>query len=133
LHYARTIRDDPPVELCAQALFPWLDQIALPLVIHALGGGRDVLPPGLLDGSVSCHYRLFPMLYARESDHVIDVLETVSAPNRIKKVLKGHDPIKRMVYQGRGEKVRALFDQTALPRKEQAIRNRLKSEGFWMR
>lgn len=49
------------------------------------------------------------------------------------KALKAYNPIKRMVYQGRGEKVRALFDQNDLPRKEQAIRNRIKREGFWMR
>ncbi|MDG1169000.1 MAG: hypothetical protein P8N14_07370, partial [Sulfitobacter sp.] len=29
LEYARAIRDDPPVELCAQSFDPWLDQIAL--------------------------------------------------------------------------------------------------------
>ncbi|WP_299967094.1 hypothetical protein [uncultured Roseobacter sp.] len=131
--YALAIRDDPPDALSAQTLFPWLDQIALPLVIHALGGARDALPPGLLDGTVSCHYRLFPLLYARESDHTIRVLEDVAAPNRLKKLLKQHEPIKRMVYQRRGAKVRALFDQNALPRREQAIRNRIKSNGFWMR
>ncbi len=133
LDYARAIRDDPPVALCAQELDPWLDQAALPLVIHALGGGRDTLPQGLLDGSVSCHYRMFPMLYAREADHVVRTLETVTAPNRIKKILKEYNPIKRMVYQGRGAKVRALFDRDHLPRREQVIRNRIKSNGFWMR
>ena len=48
-------------------------------------------------------------------------------------VLKEYDPIKRMVYQGRGMKVRALFDQEDLPRREQAIRNTIKRNGFWMR
>ncbi len=133
LEYALSIRDNPPRELTCQSLDPWLDQVALPLVIHSLGGGRDALPDGLIDGAISCHYRHFPLLYAREADHVIDVLETVSAPNKIKKVLKGYEPIKRMVFQGRGEKVRALFDQDHLPRREQAIRNRIKSNGFWMR
>ena len=131
--YALSIRDDPPPALVDQRLFPWLDQIALPLVIHALGGGRDALPSGWIDGETTCHYRLFPLLYARESDAVVDLLETVSAPNWIKKVLKQHDPIKRMVYQGRGAKVRAMFDQNALPRREQALRNQIKAAGFWMR
>lgn len=131
--YALAIRDTPPVELCAQSLNPWLDQIALPLVIHALGGGRDALPDGYLDDTVSCHYRLLPLLYARESDHAVAVLEQVTTPNKIKKVLKIYDPIKRMIYQGRGLKARALFDRANLPRKEQAIRNKLKSNGYWMR
>jgi len=133
LDYALAIRDDPPEVLCCQSFDPWLDQIALPLVIHSLGGGRDVLPPGLLDGSVSCHYRLLPLLYAREEDRTVAVLEEVTAPNRLKKVLKGSNAIKRMVYQGRGMKTRALFDRDNLPRREQAIRNRIKSNGFWIR
>ncbi len=133
LNYALRIRNDPPIALASQILDPWLDQVALPLVIHALGGGRKSDAHNFLDGPVSCHYRFLPLLYARESDAVIETLEAISRPNKLKKVLKGYDPIKRMVYQGRGQKVRALFDQNDLPRKEQAIRNRIKSNGFWMR
>jgi len=133
LEYALAIRDDAPPELICQELDPWLDQVALPLVIHALGGGRDTLPAGLLDGSVSCHYRLLPLLYAREADAVVAEIEEALAPNRIKKVVKEYNPVKRMVFQGRGAKVRGLFDRDNLPRREQAIRNKIKREGFWMR
>lgn len=52
---ARSIRDDPPAALICQPLDPWLDQVALPLVIHGLGGARNTIPEGLLDGRVSCH------------------------------------------------------------------------------
>ncbi len=133
LAYAQAIRDDPPETLVCQSLDPWLDQVALPLVIHALGGGRPGSELAGLDGEVTCHWRLLPLLYARESDRVVEVLEGVAAPNRIKKVLKEHEPMKRLIYQGRGQKARALFDRANLPRREQAIRNKLKSEGFWMR
>ncbi|MEL6991832.1 MAG: hypothetical protein AAGL92_09675, partial [Pseudomonadota bacterium] len=88
LDYAVAIRDDPPRELICQSLDPWLDQIALPLVIHSLGGGRNTIPDGLLDGSVTCHYRVLPLLYAREDDRVVQVLEDAASPNWIKKVLK---------------------------------------------
>ncbi|WP_370284035.1 hypothetical protein [Pseudooceanicola sp.] len=133
LRYALGIRDTPPRALELQSLDPWLDQVALPLVIHALGGGRDTLPPGLMDGAVTCHYRVLPLLYAREGDRAVEVLERVAAPQPVKKVLKQYEPMLRMIYQGRGAKVRAMFDRDNLPRKEQAIRNRLKREGFWMR
>ena len=133
LDYALAIRDDAPRELVCQSLDPWLDQVALPLVIHGLGGGRDTLPEGLLDGTISCHYRMFPLLYARESDAVVEVLEEITTPNPIKKLLKNYDPIKFMIYHGRGQKVRALFDRENLPRKEQALRNTIKRNGFWMR
>ena len=86
-----------------------------------------------MDGSVTCHYRLLPLLYAREADHVVETLEEVSAPNEIKRVLKQYDPFKFMIYHGRGQKARALFDRENLPRKEQAIRNALRRNGYWMR
>lgn len=133
LDYAREIRWNAPEELVCQTLDPWLDQVALPLVIHSFGGGRDALPEGYLDGDVTCHYRVLPLAYAREADHVIETLEEITAPNKIKKVLKEYDPMKRMIYQGRGQKVRDLFDRDNLPRKEQAIRNTIKRNGFWMR
>ncbi|WP_417526051.1 hypothetical protein [Marinovum sp.] len=133
LEYALAIRDDPPAALVCQPLTPWLDQVALPLVIHALGGGRDTLPGGMLDGTHSCHYRFLPLLFAREGKHVVDTLEIVAAPNKVKKRLKDYEPALRMIYQGRGHKVRDMFDQDNLPRKEQAIRNQIRREGFWMR
>lgn len=133
LRMARQIRDAPPEELTCQPLDPWLDQVALPLVIHSLGGGRDTIPEGLLDGRISCHYRLLPLLYARESDRVVEMLEQVTAPNKVKKVLKGSEAAKRMIFQGRGAKARALFDRENLPKKEQVIRNTLKRHKFWLR
>ena len=133
IEYAIAIRDDGPEELVCQTLDPWLDQVALPLVIHSFGGGRDALEPGWLDGKTSCHYRVLPLLYAREAQRVVDVLEEVSAPNKIKKVLKTYEPMKRMIYQGKGAKARALFDRANLPRKEQQIRNTLKREKLWLR
>lgn len=127
------IRDDPPEEIICQPIHPWLDQIALPLVIHELGGGRPGPELDGLDGTITTHWRVMPLFYARASDSDIDFLEDITAPNRIKKVLKSHEPFKRMIFQRRGRKARALFDRDALPRREAAIRNRLKSEGYWMR
>ncbi len=133
LDHALAIRDDPPAELVCQPLDPWLDQVALPLVIHSFGGGRPGPELAGLDGGVTCHYRTFPLLYARESDRAVTVLEEVTAPNAVKKVLKEHEPLKKIVYQGRGAKIRALFDRQSLPRREQVIRNTIKRAGLWMR
>lgn len=131
--YAVAIRDNGPAEIVCQTLDPWLDQVALPLVIHSLGGGRDALEAGWLDGKTSRHYRVLPLLYAREGQHVVDTLEEVTAPNKIKKVLKVYEPMRRMIFQGKGAKARALFDRAKLPRKEQQIRNTLKREKLWLR
>jgi len=131
--FAVNIRDNGPETIQCQSLNPWLDQVALPLVLHSFKGKRDELPKDSLDGATSCHYRTLPLLYARESDAVVTTLEQVAAPNKIKKVLKQYEPFKRLIYHGRGHRVRALFDQDNLPRKERAIRNKIKSAGYWMR
>lgn len=131
--YATSIRNDPPPELVIQPLDPWLDQVALPLVIHALGGGRPGRALGGLDGAVTWHYRVMPLFFALANDAQISCLHDVTAPNKIKKVLKLYEPFKRMIYQNRGQKARDLFDRNNLPRKETAIRNKLKAANLWLR
>lgn len=131
--YACAIRDTPPPELLCQSLDPWLDQVALPLVIHAFGGGRDALAPGWLDGTHSCHYRTLPLAYAREDQAVIDLLEDIATHPRLKAVLTAHAPINRMIYQRKGAEARALFDRASLPPAEAAIRKALKRADLWMR
>jgi hypothetical protein len=131
--YSMALRDQPPATMIGQEIYPWLDQIALPLVIHALGGGRPGDGLAGLDGEVTCHYRTLPLLYARESDRVIEVLEELCAPKEMRRLLRDFEPVKLMVYQNRGKKVRALFDQADLPRRERAIRFVLKREGLWLR
>ncbi|PZQ97198.1 MAG: hypothetical protein DI533_14745 [Cereibacter sphaeroides] len=131
--YAVAIRDDAPKELVGQVLDPWLDQVALPLVIHSLGGGRPGGDLAGLDGDVTCHWRTLPLLYAREPNSVVEVLEAVCSPNPVKKVLKESDAFRKMVFQGKGAEVRALFNRADLPRREQMIRNTIKRAGLWVR
>lgn len=131
LDWALSVRGDPPDELACQSLDPWLDQVVLPLVIHSLGGGRPGSDLAGLDGSVTCHYRNLPLLYARESDAVLALLEAAVAPNRIKKRLRDWEPARKLVYQGKGrDKLRPLF-AGGLPLREKPIRQALKKHGWW--
>ncbi len=131
--YAKDIASNPPATLVCQEMNPWLDQVVLPLVIHSFGGGRPGPELARLDGDLTCHYRTLPLLYARESDRVVEVLEQVAGKNAVKKVVKDYDPFRRMIYQGKGAEARALFDRANLPVREQSIRNTLKREGLWLR
>lgn len=133
LDWAVSVETDPPEALAAQPLDPWLDQAVLPLVIHSFGGGRPGPELAGMDGEVTCHYRTFPLLYARESDRAVAVLEEIAAPNKIKKLIKEYPAIRKTIYQGGGSTARAMFDRDALPRQEQAIRNRLRTKGLWLR
>jgi hypothetical protein len=133
LAWAKNIRDNPPEELVCQELYPWLDQITLPLVIHSLSGGRPGTGLLALDGTATCHYRTLPLLYARDSDRAVEVLETVAKDPAIRPTLRHWGAVKQMVYQNQGAKARAMFDRANLPRREQVIRNTLKREGLWVR
>ena len=133
LEYALSFRDRPTPEMVCQPLTPWLDQIVLPLVIHSFGGGRPGPALAGLDGDVTCHWRSLPLLYARESDAVVALLDQITAPGSMKKLLREYEPFKKLIYQGKGAQVRALFDRSALPRREQMIRNTIKREGLWFR
>ena len=127
------LRDDPHPELASQALYPWLDQIALPIAIAHLGGGRPGSGLSGLDGCTSCHWRALPLFYAKASDTQVEFLEEIARPNKIKRVLKAYEPFRKYLYQGRGARARSLFDQNNLPKNEQAIRKRLKQARLWMR
>jgi hypothetical protein len=133
LEYALAIRDTPPDALIGQETFPWLDQIALPLVIQSFGGGRPGPELAGLDGEVTCHYRFLPLLYARESDRVVRIWEQITEPKDLRRILRDYEPIRMMVYQNRGKKARELFDRSDLPRREQGIRFVLKRAGLWLR
>ena len=133
LAWAKSIRDNPPDALVCQELFPWLDQITLPLVIHSFGGGRPGPELAPLDGTATCHYRTLPLLYAKEGDLAVSVLEEVARDKALRPTLRNWEALKAMVYQNKGRKARALFDRDRLPRREQVIRNTLKREGLWLR
>ena len=133
LDYALEIRDNRPEPVQLQPMRPWLDQIALPLVIHSFGGGRHTIPEGLLDGSVSLHYRAMPLLYACAPDAVVAQLETLAADPALRSVIRRHGPFRRMILEGEGHKVRALFDRGDLPRPERLIRERIREAGLWLR
>lgn len=128
-----SLRDDTPAELACQSLTPWLDQIALPAVITALGGGRPGPELDGLDGDVTLHWRALPLLFATADDATLAYFDGVVQPNRVKKVLKSYEPFRRLVYQGRGQKIRDLFDRARLPKQEKMIRNRIKRNKLWMR
>ena len=132
LEIALSIRNDPPPELSGQSLDPWLDQVALPLVIHSLDGGLDTLPAGLIDGSVTCHWRMLPLLYAQQPDDVVRLLTEISAPNPIKNILRKHEAAHRMIYRGEGDRLRAVYHGTHFET-EADLRKSLKKAGHWVR
>lgn len=133
LDWSLAIRDDPGEALACQSLDPWLDQVVLPLVIHSLGGGRPGPALDGLDGWASCHYRNLSLLYAREPDPVLDLIEELAADPRIAPLLRDEASL-RLIRQGEGRRdIRPLFAAESRPVPEKAMRQRLKRAGLWFR
>lgn len=133
LDWALAIRKDPGEALASQKLDVLLDQVALPLVIHALGGGRP--GPGLagLDGDVTCHYRDLPLLYARESDLAVETVETLLRDPRLAPLAEAWAPSRQIVLEGTGrDRIRPMFDRR-MPLNEGRTRQILKKAGLWLR
>lgn len=133
LDWALAVREEPGDALASQPLDPWLDQVVLPLVIHSLGGGRPGPELDGLDGAVTCHWRKLPLLYARESDAVVDALERAAAAPDIQALLHGWEPALRLICQGHGRgALRPAIDRARLPVQEQPLRQQIKRAGWWV-
>lgn len=133
LEWALAVRDDPGDPLACQSLDPWLDQIVLPLVIHSFGGGRPGPELAGLDGDTTCHYRNLSLLYARESDQVLDALEQTIGENRVKKLVRDWAAVKKLVLQGKGrDKIRPIFAGAPLPVQERMVCQKLRKAGWWL-
>lgn len=131
--WARTVRHDPGEALAAQSLEPWLDQVVLPLVVHSFGGGRPGAALAGLDGDITCHYRNLSLLYARESDATVALIEGLLRDPLIAPLYAEDEAAARLVQQGEGRSaIRPLFPAPATLA-EQPIRHRLKQAGLWFR
>lgn len=134
LDWAAQIRAEPGEALACQSLDPWLDQVALPLVIHALGGGRPGPELAGLDGWATCHYRNLSLLYAREPDPVAALIEDLAADPRIAPLLAEDEAVQRLIAEGEGRsRIRPMFDGENPPPTEKATRQRLRRAGLWFR
>ena len=133
LDWALAVRDAPGDALACQEMEPWLDQIALPLVIHSLGGGRPGPALDGFDGAMTCHWRKLPLLYARESDAVVEALERAAASPDLRPILQGWEPALRLIYQSNGlNALRPAIDRNRLPAQEQPLRQQIKRAGWWL-
>ena len=126
------IEQSPPPEIATQALYPWLDQIALPLAITALGGGRPAPDCGL-DGPLSLHYRALPILYATAPDATVALLEQVTGAAHLWDIFNQYVSFRRMIFKGNGRILRDRIDRAALPWTHGALVRDIRALGHWVR
>jgi hypothetical protein len=130
MDYARQIERDPPPELALQALYPWLDQIVLPLAIAGLGGGRRATG---LDGAKSLHYRALPEIYAFGPDHAVAVLEQVTRAPHLWDIFNQHVAFRRMIFKENGPALRQIMAGTPPSFTYWARKKQIMDAGHWVR
>jgi hypothetical protein len=130
--YALSIERDPPAPIATQTLYPWLDQIVLPLAVSALGGGRPAPDCGL-DGATSLHFRALPVIYATAPDATVDLLEQVTGAAHLWDIFNQYVSFRRMIFKGEGRVLRAKMDRAALPWTYGALQRHIRELGHWVR
>jgi hypothetical protein len=130
--YALSIERDVPTAVATQTLYPWLDQIVLPLAITALGGGRPVPDTGL-DGALTLHYRALPVVYAAAPNTTVDLLEHVTGAAHLWDIFNQYVSFRRMIFKGEGRVLRAKVDRDALPWTYGALQRMIRDLGHWVR
>ncbi len=133
LSKALALRDSPPAALTGQALFPWLDQIALPLTLAALQGGQDAPRSRLLDDGLSYHYRSLALAHARAPRAALTHLDQVTQDPILAGLLARYAPFRKMLTPTGVARVRRLFKDHPHADREKPYRKRLKAAGLWDR
>ncbi|WP_346429675.1 hypothetical protein [Paracoccus sp. DMF-8] len=102
LDWSLALRNEPGEVLASQSLDPWLDQAILPLVVHALGGGRPGPELDGFDNGVTCHYRNLSLLYARRSDRAVAAMERVLDLPELRPLVQQDAGYDKLVREGAG-------------------------------
>jgi hypothetical protein len=130
LDIAHSVENDPLPELATQALYPWLDQIVLPLAIAAEGGGRRDTG---LDGPRTVHYRALPEVYAYGPDDAVATLEAVTHAPHLWDIFNQHVAFRRMIFKKNGATLRQIMADTPRPFTYWARKKAIMDTGHWVR
>ncbi len=118
--------------LDGQAIYPWLDQIVLPLAIAEAGGGRNAAVAHTIDEELTCHWRVLALFYAREAAWKLEAMERAARDPRICDLIAQYEPMRRLILEGEGQRMReGLKDQDF--EDEAALRKAIKAQGLWLR
>lgn len=128
--YATALESDPPSQIATQALYPWLDQIVLPLVVASLGGAR---PDCGLDRTLSVHYRALPVLYATGTDQAVSVLEACARKPHLWDIFNQYVSFRRMVFKEEGVALRGQFAGQPRALTYGALVRAIRQTGHWVR
>lgn len=127
---AQDIWHNSPIQLTGQNLYPWLDQVVLPLVIHALKGGAVADAP--LDQDFTYHYRYLARAFAHAPLPARRALHVTTRQPHLAELFKQYDPFYPFLYGNSGAEAQSI-GQAIKRGDETVLRNRLQQAGLWVR
>ena len=132
-HVLHRIHDDPPEELENQRMFPWLDQISLPIVMNFLGGDPTEYTDDYILNRWLFHYFTMGRLYVNLRHGLLPVWdERLICASEHTSVFREQNTIDHYFFGSGGEEIdRLIEDEGMTPRNFAAIRIALKARGQW--
>ncbi|MGB1035547.1 MAG: hypothetical protein ACPGVS_11030 [Primorskyibacter sp.] len=133
LRMALSIWHSPPPALAGQALRPWLDQIALPLALSAVGGGAQPDVDRALDQRLTWHYRSLALAYARAPSAALAQIEAALSDPALCALVQRDVEFAKTIRAQTGPEIRHLCRNLRHLGRETPVRKRLKAAGHWDR
>lgn len=135
LSIMEAIWTDPPSELSRQTLFPWLDQISLPLLLQELGGNPDTFPIRHIDRSHSFHYHALPILFLPKQAKKLTLTKSLleQAGEDARKLFTQYAPFEKILFGDVGKEIELIVNSTDFQGNRKKYRQVLASKGLWFR
>ena len=133
-HLMHSISENPPEGVPPNHLFPSLDQIALAMVMNALGGSNDLLRGDFPPSTVAQHYFHLSNLIVRVDADYFELLKELIFDPRYRDIFAESEAYQRLFFEGGADEIRRMMspNDKRQGNRQQMIK-RLKKEGLWFK
>lgn len=109
-HFMHELDQEPPEKLDKWSLYPFLDQVTLPLVMKTLGGSPALYDQNYPLNQISKHYFSVPYLFFQPGNKWLKIAEDVVNKPEYKSIFEENDIFRFYFLEEGHEKVTAFAD-----------------------
>lgn len=99
---------DPPAEIDKWSLFPFLDQVTLPLVMHGVGGSPKYYDQEYPFNRISKHYFSVPYLFFPPGNRWLEIARSIVTSREFRDIFIQDDTFRYYFIEEGAEKVESL-------------------------
>lgn len=131
IEYMLEIDRSRPVETKGQKMFPWLDQVVLPLVMNKLGASNSIGRRNHPITDCAYHYHSLASLFFRPYRPMLKLAKELTAEPDVHDLFMKFHPARELLHGESYDKLVGLTDAKAISRPE--LKKYLRAEGYWLR